>query len=124
VLTPGQRLRVLREEFGLTVRDVETASTRLAAKHNNEDFAIGISRLSDIETKSVVPSVFRLYSLSVIYRRDMRELLAWYGVDLDRTASDLKVIEPPKSHRAEALAATTAVEVPVRLDPGLDHGRR
>lgn len=120
MLTPGQRLRALREEFGLTIRDVENASTRIAARHQNDDFVIPLSRLSDIETKGIVPSIFRLYSLGVIYRRDLREFLAWYGVDLNSIGSDLSLIEPPRSHRAEALHAATMVRVPIKLDPAFD----
>jgi len=120
MLTPGQRLRMLREAFGLTIREVETASLRIAATRGNDDFAIPLSRLSDIETKSIVPSIFRLYSLSIIYRRDMRELMSWYGVDLNDMAKDLNVIELPRSHKAEALEAATAVRVPVKFDPAFD----
>ena len=79
----GQNLRMLREQLGLTMRDVETASTRIAQKRANDEFAIPPSRLSDVETKGVIPSIYRLYSLAVIYRRDIRELLSWYGVDLE-----------------------------------------
>ena len=82
----GQNLRVLREQLGLTMRDVENASTQIAQKRANDEFAIVPSRLSDIETKGVIPSIYRLYSLAVIYRRDVREILSWYGVDLNGMA--------------------------------------
>ena len=36
---------------------------------------------SPIRNKGILPNVFRLYSLAVIYRRDLRELLGWYGID-------------------------------------------
>ena len=120
MLSSGQRLRGLREELGLTIRDVEAASGRIAARRGNEDFAISPSRLSDIETKGILPNVYRLYSLAVIYRRDLRELLGWFGIDLTETAADLALSEPPKSHIAETLDSMMAVNVPVRLDPGFD----
>ena len=120
MLSSGQRLRALREELGLTIRDVEAASGRIASRHGNEDFAISPSRLSDIETKGILPNVFRLYSLAVIYRRDLRELLGWYGIDLTETAADLALAEPPKSHITETLDSVMEVSVPVRLDPGFD----
>ncbi len=119
----GQRLRNLREQLGLTIREVETASSRLAAKYGNSDFAIAISRLSDIETKSVVPSIFRLYSLSVIYRRDYRELLSWYGIDLDHTAEDFGSAQPAKTHMLPTVELSGKVSVPVRLDPGFNLAR-
>jgi hypothetical protein len=105
------------------MRDVETASARMAQKHGNDEFAIPPSRLSDIETKGVVPSIFRLYSFAAIYRQDIRELMSWYGVDLNTMASDLDFVIPPKSHVSEALANLSAVQVPLRLDPSFDPRR-
>lgn len=95
ILTAGQNLRSLRERLGLTTREVETASARIAERHGNDEFAVSPSRLSDIETKGLVPSIFRLYSLAVIYRCDVREVLSWYGVDLSLSATDLELSLPP-----------------------------
>lgn len=120
MVSAGQRLRIVREQLGLTLRDVENASMALAAKHGNDDFSVPLSRLSDIETKSIVPSIYRLYSLAVIYRCDLHDLLSWYGIDLNEVVADYKVITPPKSHRAHALQGATDVRIPVRLDPGFD----
>jgi transcriptional regulator with XRE-family HTH domain len=123
MFSKGQNLRMYREQLGLTMREVEQASARIAEKHSNEEFAIPPSRLSDIETKGVIPSIFRLYSFSVIYRKDLRELLSWYGVDLDGIAQDLELVMPPKSHLSEALTHLSSVRMPVRLDPGFDPRR-
>jgi transcriptional regulator with XRE-family HTH domain len=116
----GQQLRTLREKLGLTMRDIETASERIARKRANEEYLIPISRLSDFETKGVIPSIYRLYSLAVIYRRDLRELIVWYGINLSIPVSDLDLAAPPKSHISRALANTQAVHVPIRMDPGFD----
>lgn len=120
MLSAGQRLRELRERLGLTIRDVENASSHIAAKHRRDDFAISLSRLSDIETKAVVPNIYRLYSLAVIYRCDLLELLSWYGIDMNAMPADMQVVEPPRSHRVETLKTVQIVNLPVRLDPGLD----
>ncbi|HEU5453520.1 MAG TPA: helix-turn-helix transcriptional regulator [Terriglobales bacterium] len=121
MLNSGQRLRALREQLGLTIRDVETASTRIAERHGNQEFAVALSRLSDIETKGIVPSIYRLYSLAIIYRRDFRELLSWYGVDLDLAGSDAALAEPPRSHATGDMElAQNSVRMPVRLDPSFD----
>ena len=123
MLPAGKSLRTLREKLGLTMRDVETASARIAEKYRNEEFSMPPSRLSDIETKGILPSIFRLYTLSVIYRRDFRELMSWYGVDLNHLAADLGLFSPPKSHVSDALAGLAAVHVPLRMDPGFDQRR-
>jgi len=120
MLSGGQSLRMLREQLGLTMRDVETASALIGAKHKSDEFAIPPSRLSDIETKGVVPSIYRIYSMSIIYRRDARELLSFFGVDLNKTADDLHLAFPPKSHVADALQSSSAAHIPVRIDPSFD----
>jgi transcriptional regulator with XRE-family HTH domain len=120
MVTGGQNLRTLREKLGLTMRDIETASERIARKHDNEEYLIPISRLSDFETKGVIPSIYRLYSLAVVYRRDLKELLSWYGIDLNIPISDLQTAAPPRSHLSRALANIQTVQMPVRMDPGFD----
>src|SRR5262249_45503318 len=91
ILSAGQQLRITREQLGLTMREVESASLRIAAKHGNEEYAVSPSRLSDIETKGLLPSIYRLYSLAIIYRRDLREVLAWYGIDVNLSAVDFQL---------------------------------
>ena len=123
ILAAGLNLRGVRERLGLTMREVESASIRIAERHGNDEFELCPSRLSDIETKGLVPSVFRLYSLSVIYRCDLREILAWYGIDLSLSAADLQLSLPPKSHFEETLRGTGSVAIPTRLDPSFDPRR-
>ena len=123
MLPAGKSLRTLREKMGLTMRDVETSSARIAEKYRNEELSIPPSRLSDIETKGLLPSIYRLYTLSVIYRRDLKELLAWYGVDVNNTVSDLSLVSPPRSHVSEVLVGTTGMQVPLHMDPAFDSRR-
>jgi transcriptional regulator with XRE-family HTH domain len=120
VLSAGKKLRDLREYMGLTLRDVELSSTSLAESRGIEEFVINPSRLSDIETKGVIPSIYRLYVLSVIYRADFTELLRLYGVDLSFTAADYAICSPGKTHRIEMAEGRGNVQIPTKLDPGFD----
>ena len=54
MLPAGKSLRTLREKLGLTMRDVENSSARIADRYRNEEFSIPPSRLSDIETKGIL----------------------------------------------------------------------
>lgn len=117
-LNGGQRLRALRETLGYRMRDVELASNQIAQRFDSEEFAIPPSRLSDIETKGIIPSIFRLYSFAAIYRREYRELLSFYGLELDRISADISFGHPQKSHLSKALSNVTQVRMPTRLDPG------
>jgi transcriptional regulator with XRE-family HTH domain len=116
----GQRLRRLREGLHLTVRDVEQASLELSHRKSNPEFAVSIGRLSDIETKGVVPHVFKIYTLSVIYRIEFREVLGWFGLDLEASLEDADIISPPVTHNMQLAANLTQVSVPVCMDPGFD----
>ncbi len=117
-LNGGQRLRALRATLGYRMRDVELASNQIARRFDSEEFAIPPSRLSDIETKGIIPSIFRLYSFAAIYRREYRELLSFYGLELDGILADISFGHPQKSHLSEALSNVTQVRMPTRLDPG------
>ncbi len=117
----GQRLRKARERLGLKFREVEVASQKIADRHSNEEYSIGLSRLSEIENKSVVPSVFRLYSLSTIYRLDFREVLSWYGIDLDEQSADAQLHELEQTHTIQfSPNGFGEVQAPLSLDPGVD----
>ena len=58
MLTAGNTLRQMREKLGLTMRDVETASERLARKRSNVGYFVPISRLSYVETQRYNPEHF------------------------------------------------------------------
>jgi hypothetical protein len=99
------------------MRDVELASNQIAQRFQSEEFAVPPSRLSDIETKGIIPSIFRLYSFAAIYRREFRELLSFYGLELDGISADIGFGHPQKSHLSEALSNVSQVRMPTRLDP-------
>jgi|SRR4051812_47166894 len=122
-MTAGQRLRSIRERLGLTIRDVEAGTNQLAKIKRSDEFAINLSRLSDFETKGVVPSVFRMYSLAIVYRIDFLEVVSWYGIDFDESSSLRNLISIPKTHTAELLQHRSNVEMPVRVEPTFDLNR-
>jgi transcriptional regulator with XRE-family HTH domain len=84
---PGEKLKRARERWNLTYRDVVRASQEIAGRRGSE-FAIALSRLADIENKGVVPTIYRLYTLSAIYRLELEQTLGWYGVPVDMLASE------------------------------------
>jgi hypothetical protein len=117
----GLRLRRARERLNLRFRDVAEASQQISERHNNPDFAILISRLSDIEVQGTLPSIYRLYSLCCIYRLDLNEVLGWYGIGTESMAADAGLLPLAKTH-AIGFAADGDAEVtlPISLNPGID----
>jgi len=120
MLSAGIDLRKIRDRLGLTMRDVENASQSIAERHGSEEYLIPPSRLSDIETKGVVPSVYRFYSLAAIYRKPVRMLLRFYGIDLDAISTEWADSQPAMSHVVSIEKEHDAYTIPVELDPGFD----
>ena len=117
----GQRLRRARERLSLRFRDVELASQQIAERHDNPEFAVLISRLSDIENQGTLPSIYRLYSLCCIYRLDLNEVLGWYGIGTERMASDAGLIAIEKTHGISfPVDGGAEVTIPISLNPGID----
>ncbi len=114
VSEPGQQIKRIREKLLLKYRDVAEASQRIARVHDNPEFAIGLSRLADIENKGTIPSIYRLYSLGTIYGLEMSYLLAIFGVDVGQMSVDSVRLSFPQTR--EALfdpAGRIGVEVPL-----------
>src|SRR5579883_618925 len=116
----GQKLKRARERLRLKYRDVEEASSKIAARYSNDEYLVALSRLSDIENKGTIPSFYRLYSLCAIYRLDMVEALSWYGVDLTDLPADADVIRHARPHAIGFQPEEGEVQSPLQLDPGLD----
>jgi transcriptional regulator with XRE-family HTH domain len=126
---PGQKLRRIRERLNLRVRDVEQASLKIADKYHNDDFAVLINRISEIENRNLVPSIHKLYSLCATYRLDFQEVLEWYGISLGSLPADASCVEVPQTHILSFRAGdarggvSSEVLLPLALDPGLDPRR-
>lgn len=123
-MEPGLKLKAVREKLGLRFREVEKASNVIAQRHKSADFAIGLSRLADMENKGVVPNLHRLYSLCAIYRLDMNEVLGWYGIDVEDIWRDAAHLAPSNTHLLGIEASDKgSVSLPLMLDPGVDFSR-
>jgi len=117
----GHRLKRARERLNLRYRDVEQASNRIAELRQNKEFSIALSRLSDIENKGTVPTIYRLYSLCAIYRLDLTQVLEWYGVDLAVLPADAAALPLEDTHLLGfGPAIHGEVQVPLVIDPGVD----
>jgi transcriptional regulator with XRE-family HTH domain len=119
-LQPGTRLRQARERLGLTYREVERASYELACQRGRPDFILHLSRLADIENHDVTPSLYKLYTLAVIYHLDPKEVCQWYEVPFEGHFSDGANLSAPNTHLA---AGPASLRLPIRFDPGFDPNR-
>jgi transcriptional regulator with XRE-family HTH domain len=75
------------------------------------------SRLSNIESKGVLPGIYKLEALAIIYRRSISELLEWYGIERQHVNP---VTPIRRTHLIQDFARLETCELPVRLDPLFD----
>ena|ERR1700680_318443 len=117
----GQKLRRVRERLNLRVRDVEQATQKIADKYRNDEFTVLINRISEIENRGLMPSLYKLYSLCAIYRLDFQEVLEWYGISLESLPVDSLFVEVSQTHLTSFQAGSRGeVLLPLSLDPGID----
>ena len=116
----GEQLKDLRNKLGITTRDVEEYSRKIAETEGSEDFCISNAWLTQIENTDATPSVHKLFSLSVIYRTNYGELLALFGVELGQIAKYQFSMPLENTHLTKAFTpdSSKSVTFPVRFDPG------
>ncbi len=78
----GQRLRKIREELGLTLKEVEKLSQCLAEKTQIMDYLITAGRVSRVENSNTLPSLYKLATLSFIYKLPLTEMFRIYEIDI------------------------------------------
>lgn len=119
---PNELLKDLRERLGITTRDVAELSQKIAESQCNPEFQISHPWLTQIETSNAVPSIFKLYSLSAIYRLKFTDLLCLYGLDLQKLGLHQITSPLPQTHLTtlEVYDADRTVSFPVRFDRSFD----
>ena len=116
----GEQLKDLRNKLGITTRDVEEFSKKIAQDEGNEDFYISNAWLTQVENTGSIPSIHKLFSLSVIYQANYNDLLSLFGIDLANTTKYQFMARLEKTRLANlpAAPANQGVTFPVRFDAG------
>src|SRR2546422_5722182 len=116
---PNEVLKELRSRLGITTRDVAELSEKIAESEGNPEYQISNAWLTQIENSDSVPSIFKLYSLSAIYRMKFTDLLLLYGLDLQRLGLHQLASPLPYTHLAEleVCDADPTVSFHLRFDP-------
>jgi transcriptional regulator with XRE-family HTH domain len=115
---PGEQLRELRNRLGVTTREVEELSRRIAEDRGNEEFYISNAWLTQLENRNSVPSIYKLFSLSVIYRTKFADLLGVFGVDLE-SSTRFQIALPLENTHLTSLEIPDpekSITFPVRFD--------
>ena len=89
---------------------------------NEPEYAISNTWLSAVEIGDSTPSIYKLYSLSVIYGVAFTELLSYYGVDLEQIGMDQAKLSLPFTRLADLKIYDEhrLVSFPIQLDAGFN----
>lgn len=114
----GEQLRELRSRLGITTREVEEFSRAIAEDRHNEEFYISNAWLTQLENKNSIPSIYKVYSLSVVYRTRFSDLLKAFGIDLNDTPKYHLALPLENTHLVsfEEPEQSRAITFPVRFD--------
>lgn len=116
----GSLLRRAREQANLTIRQVERLSGAIARRRGNNEYYISHGWLTQLERGHFTPSIYKLFSLSVIYDRPWDELLAFFGISLRDALLDQRGAEFPHTRLlSEEDAGTTAKHLGSQLRDNL-----
>jgi transcriptional regulator with XRE-family HTH domain len=124
-VTAGARLQDIRFRLGMTTREVAERSERIAQSEGNQEFQISYAWLAEVENSDAIPSIYKLYSLSVIYHIKFSDLLLLFGVDAQKIPKEQMLMSLERTHLTpvEVFDDDKATIFPVRFDQGLDLAR-
>jgi transcriptional regulator with XRE-family HTH domain len=119
-MRPGDHLRELRNRLGVTTRAVEELSRKIALDRGNSEFYISNAWLTQLENKDSVPSLYKLFSLAVIYRTKIADLFSIFDIDLGEVVRYQMDMPLQNTHLAEMEAPDPdkVINFPVRFDRG------
>lgn len=119
-LRAGEKLKTARTRLGITTREVEEHSRKIAEEKGNEEYYVSNAWLTQIENSHSTPSIYKLYSLCVIYRLKYTELLCLFGVDLEQIGRHQLSTPLENTHLTtlEVYDKERAISFPIRFDHG------
>ena len=94
----GAKLRGMRVRLGFSIREVERRSHELAKKRQSPDFFLSRGWIADIENGKFIPGVFKMVSLSVLYRLSIEEVHALFGIQAGVLSKERSLSRPPKTY--------------------------
>jgi transcriptional regulator with XRE-family HTH domain len=91
-LTAGRHLREIRESLGLTLKNVEEQSRRIVEIQQDSYYLITAGRLSQIENSNSLPSLYKLATLSFIYKLPLTAMFRIYGVEIQGAEPEQEMV--------------------------------
>jgi len=95
----GKRLRAERLRARLSTRAVQKLSQQIAQeKDNNQDYYISHGWLTEVENGKFTPSIYKLYSLSLIYKCSYLKIMGFFGINILDAPREQRLVSLPHTH--------------------------
>ncbi|HEU5409261.1 MAG TPA: helix-turn-helix transcriptional regulator [Nitrospira sp.] len=94
----GRFLKAARLRVRLSMREVQRLSLKIAEGKKSRDYYVSHTWLTDIEKGEFTPSIYKLYSLSIIYKCSYDEMLQSFGIRLGDIAQEQTLLTLPRTH--------------------------
>ena len=116
----GWELRRIRERLNLTLRAVEEATLEIAEAEHNSEYIVSVARLNQIESDGSLPSIYKLYSLAVVYQITLERTAALYGIEVGKMEEHRSKMPLTRTHllSAEVGDPNRLIRFPIRFDAG------
>lgn len=121
----GKLLRAERRRVQLSTRDVERLSRQIADGKRNREYYISHGWLTDAENGAYVPGPFKLYTLSVIYKRRYEEILGFFGIHMADIGREQMSLTLPRTHLigGQPRILESTLEIPNDIRDKVDIGK-
>ncbi|MCU1297762.1 MAG: hypothetical protein JWO91_2040 [Acidobacteriaceae bacterium] len=112
----GSWLRARRKCLHLSVRQVQNLSLAIATERGDKRYYVSRSWVTDIENGKFKPGVQKLYTLSLIYQCDWKEVLTRFQIPLPEVGREPSHILLPYTHLIERPGGNAqSIEIPLKL---------
>jgi transcriptional regulator with XRE-family HTH domain len=115
-LSPGGKIKKLRQSLQMTLRDVQERSEKMAADKSVPHYVLSKGWLNQIEHDRGVPSIFKLYTLSAIYSCSWEYLNSFFNLRISDLAADQVLYGVPRTRLlGNPGTDTETVELPLQF---------
>src|SRR5260370_15551343 len=111
----GKRLRAKRERRQLSIRDVERSRQRIVEEKKTPAYYVPHNWVSDLENGKSKPRLEKFHSLSLIYKCDINEILALFGLNIGDLDKEQGLIALPYTHLSGRAISRAEPMVPTSL---------
>jgi hypothetical protein len=121
----GKKLRAERVRVGLSTRAVQELSLGIAREKNNQEYYISHAWLTDAENGKFTPNIYKVCTLSLIYKCSWIDILAFFGINVLDIAKEQRLVRLPHTHLLGSSLELPGqkIVVPVELRNDVDLAR-